>query len=268
MAPTSSLNCFLREIPYQSLHSLNTLPSFNDKTLFFTDFSFIASPSPNSISIQRRHLNEIRGFSVRCGCPWTPQHTPHVDPHDIRLHTSTEGDQMPNCRWMLAPIFLTSTKKPGEAHFLARGAALELAHLECQLNRASQAHIAKRNNGCQRCKLPRSLANCLRQVTSCSYASIVAVLLTVLLLHGLFSTVFCWVSSLIKEYAVFGYLMSHTPIDEFSGVIAGITIVVATLAIDTTRAWGRREAARRRDKITLDFLRVSREVDQRGKSDL
>ena len=50
MAPTPSLNWFsCNKIPYQSLHSLNALPSFSEKALLFTDFCFVASPSPNSV---------------------------------------------------------------------------------------------------------------------------------------------------------------------------------------------------------------------------
>ena len=35
---TSSLNWFSCRIPYQTLHSLNALPSVSEKALFFTDF--------------------------------------------------------------------------------------------------------------------------------------------------------------------------------------------------------------------------------------
>ena len=47
MAETSTLNCLSSRVPYQSLHSLNALPSFSEKALLFTAFCFVASPSPN-----------------------------------------------------------------------------------------------------------------------------------------------------------------------------------------------------------------------------
>ena len=45
MAPTPSLKCLSCRIPYQSLHSLNAFSRFSEKTLLFTDFCFVASPS-------------------------------------------------------------------------------------------------------------------------------------------------------------------------------------------------------------------------------
>ena len=45
MALTSSLNWRSCRIPYQSLHSLNAVPSFSAKVLFFTDFRIVASHS-------------------------------------------------------------------------------------------------------------------------------------------------------------------------------------------------------------------------------
>ena len=45
MARTSSLNCLSCRNPYQTLDSLNCLPPFHWKTLFFTEKCFVASPS-------------------------------------------------------------------------------------------------------------------------------------------------------------------------------------------------------------------------------
>ena len=42
MAPTSSLTCLSCRISYQSPRSLNALPSFSEKVLFFIDFCFAA----------------------------------------------------------------------------------------------------------------------------------------------------------------------------------------------------------------------------------
>ena len=50
----------LRRVPYQSLHSLNALPSFSEKALFFTDFC--CGPSA--------HLQESPS------CPEIPQKSP------------------------------------------------------------------------------------------------------------------------------------------------------------------------------------------------
>ena len=47
---TSSLNCLSCRIPCQSLHSLKAWSWFSEKALLFTDFCFIASPSPNLCS--------------------------------------------------------------------------------------------------------------------------------------------------------------------------------------------------------------------------
>ena len=48
MARSSSLNCHSCRNPYQTPHSLNCLPPFHWKTLFFTETCFVASPSPKS----------------------------------------------------------------------------------------------------------------------------------------------------------------------------------------------------------------------------
>ena len=77
--PTSSLNCLSCGSPYQRLHSLNALK----KALFFTDFCFVASPSPNSVPISTLyfrqgvldeladHIDVIIGTLARCflQCP-------------------------------------------------------------------------------------------------------------------------------------------------------------------------------------------------------
>ena len=47
MAETSSPNGLPCTIPYQSLHSLNALPSFSEKAFLFTHFCFVAGLSPN-----------------------------------------------------------------------------------------------------------------------------------------------------------------------------------------------------------------------------
>ena len=59
MTRTSSLNCLSCKIPYQSLHSLNALPSFSQKALFLTEFCFLASRSPNSIPTLRKVKSSI-----------------------------------------------------------------------------------------------------------------------------------------------------------------------------------------------------------------
>ena len=51
IARTSSVNCLSCRIPYQCLHSLNAWTPFSEKALFFTDFCFVSSPSPNSVPI-------------------------------------------------------------------------------------------------------------------------------------------------------------------------------------------------------------------------
>ena len=51
MARTSSLNCLSCRNPYQTPHSLNCLPPFHWKTLFFTEKCFVASPSQKSALI-------------------------------------------------------------------------------------------------------------------------------------------------------------------------------------------------------------------------
>ena len=51
MARTSSLNCLSRRHPYQTPDSLNCLPPFHWKPLFFTENCFIASPSQTSTLI-------------------------------------------------------------------------------------------------------------------------------------------------------------------------------------------------------------------------
>ena len=48
MARTSSLNCLSCRNPYQTPHSLNCLPPFHWKPLFFTEECFVASPSQES----------------------------------------------------------------------------------------------------------------------------------------------------------------------------------------------------------------------------
>ena len=48
MARTSSLNCLSCRNPYQTSDSLNCLPPFHWKPLFFTEKCFVASPSPKS----------------------------------------------------------------------------------------------------------------------------------------------------------------------------------------------------------------------------
>ena len=48
MARTSSLNCLSCRNPYQTPDSLNCLPSFHWKPLFFTEKCFVASPSQKS----------------------------------------------------------------------------------------------------------------------------------------------------------------------------------------------------------------------------
>ena len=53
MARTSSLNGLSCRIPYQNLDSLNALHPFSEEALFFTDFRFVASPSPNSVPTSR-----------------------------------------------------------------------------------------------------------------------------------------------------------------------------------------------------------------------
>ena len=51
MARTSSLNCLSCRNPYQTTHSLNCLPPFHWKPLFFTEKCFVASPPPKSALI-------------------------------------------------------------------------------------------------------------------------------------------------------------------------------------------------------------------------
>ena len=51
MARTSSLNCLSCRNPYQTPNSLNCLPPFHWKTLFFPEKCFVASPSPKSALI-------------------------------------------------------------------------------------------------------------------------------------------------------------------------------------------------------------------------
>ena len=51
MARTSSLNCLSCRNPYQTPHSLNRLPPFHWKPLFFTEKCFVASPSWKSALI-------------------------------------------------------------------------------------------------------------------------------------------------------------------------------------------------------------------------
>ena len=48
MARTSSLNCLSCRSPYQTADSLNCLPPFHWKPLFFTEKCFVASPSQKS----------------------------------------------------------------------------------------------------------------------------------------------------------------------------------------------------------------------------
>ena len=52
MARTSSLNCLSSRNPYQTPDSLNCLPPFHWKRLFFTEKCFIASPSQKSALIK------------------------------------------------------------------------------------------------------------------------------------------------------------------------------------------------------------------------
>ena len=59
---TSSLNCLSCRIPYQSLHSLNALPSFGEKALLFTDSCFAASPSPKTAPIRTSWLSHKSSF--------------------------------------------------------------------------------------------------------------------------------------------------------------------------------------------------------------
>ena len=49
MAWTSSLNCLSCRNPYQTPDSLNCLPPFHWKPLFFTEKCFVASPSQNRL---------------------------------------------------------------------------------------------------------------------------------------------------------------------------------------------------------------------------
>ena len=48
IARTSSLNCLSCRNPYQTPRSLNCLPPFHWKALFFTEKCFVASPPPKS----------------------------------------------------------------------------------------------------------------------------------------------------------------------------------------------------------------------------
>ena len=57
MARTSSLNCLSCRNPYQTPHSLNCLPPFHWKPLFFTEKCFVASPPPKSALIIWRGKN-------------------------------------------------------------------------------------------------------------------------------------------------------------------------------------------------------------------
>ena len=65
MARSSSLNCLSCRNPYQTPHSLNCLPPFHRKPLFFTEKCFVASPSPKSAPNFRGSAEFLRG-SPRC----------------------------------------------------------------------------------------------------------------------------------------------------------------------------------------------------------
>ena len=83
MAETSWLNCLFCRIPYQSLHSLNALPSFSEKALLFTSFCFVASPSPNSTP--------------------TPPHTPNPTPKEICWHVYKSITYQMFSKWWPTP---------------------------------------------------------------------------------------------------------------------------------------------------------------------
>ena len=59
MARTSSLNCLSCRNPYQTLDSLNCLPPFHWKTLFFTEKCFVASPSQKLALTQKRRKRDF-----------------------------------------------------------------------------------------------------------------------------------------------------------------------------------------------------------------
>ena len=58
MAQTSSLKCLPCRNPYQTPSSLNCLPPFNWKTLFFTEKCFVACPSQRS-SLKTDHARNL-----------------------------------------------------------------------------------------------------------------------------------------------------------------------------------------------------------------
>ena len=72
MARTSSLHCLSCTNPYQTPHSLNCLPLFTERKLFFTEKCFVASPSQKSAPITYTLTNvgpppRRRVKQVQCG---------------------------------------------------------------------------------------------------------------------------------------------------------------------------------------------------------
>ena len=60
IARTSSLNCLSCRNPYQTPHSLNCLPPFHWKSLFFTEKRFVASPPQKLALIKPQIFRENR----------------------------------------------------------------------------------------------------------------------------------------------------------------------------------------------------------------
>ena len=70
MARTSSLNCLSCRNPYQTPDSLNCLPSFHWKPLFFTEKCFVASPSQKSalsLGVWKRNFRAWKKQMVNMG---------------------------------------------------------------------------------------------------------------------------------------------------------------------------------------------------------